>query len=679
MAQKVEENTSGGLALDVFSPALVGVAVTSGPDHRLIYTDDAYRTIFGDRSLDVPFREALRDLLQSSYFSQLDHVYTTGESLSLREVPFELGNQGQERYASISISKVSLGRGRTGVLMMVMEVTDRVHSARMIESIAESRRRFLQRYQSLLQIDTQVVWVTDANTQAIEPSPGWQRMTGQTWNETRGMGYLRAVHPEDRGAVKDEWAAASRTMRLFDNVARVRMADGNYRHVRTRAVPVIEDDTVIEWVGACSDVEQEWQEERHKRLLDQAAAATATMADPDEVLRMLTNVIVPNVADACGIYLLPEFDGEPPHPLVVERFVSIVREGDDLQPPVRPGTISLESDCGFVEAVRTRQPVHRVFPPGQAPPGLAPPGAAEWFRANGINSMALLPVIVDGAVAAVFDAVICGDREPISGADVDLLNRLVDHAHAHLSNARRFQRTQRVALAFQHYLLPDPPQVPGLEIIARYRPSTTAAEVGGDWYDCFRLRDGSAILTIGDVAGHDLAAAVTMSQLRNMLRGLAMDRDEPPGDILRRLNVATESLYGEVTATCVLARLEHPADGEWRLTYAVAGHPPPLLVTRHGEARYLEGAADPLLGLLDDWPRSSTVAPLPRGSTLLLYTDGLIEHPGEHLDEGPACLLENAASLAREPLDVLCDQLLTRMSMAAKDDIAIMALRPPGP
>jgi PAS domain S-box-containing protein len=675
MGEKVEGDMSSGPALDVFDPALVGVAVTSGPEHRLIYTNDAYRAIFGDRTLHVPFREAFRDLLQSSYFSQLDHVYTTGESLSLREMPFELGNQGCERYASISISRISLGGGRAGVLMMVMEVTDQVDSARVIESIAESRRRFLQRYQSLLQIDTQVVWVTDANRQAIEPSPGWQRMTGQTWNETRGKGYLHAIHPEDLGAVKDMWATAWRTMSMFDNVARLRTADGNYRHVRTRAVPVIEDDTVIEWVGACSDVEQEWQEERHKRLLDQAAAVTATMAGLDEVLRMLANVIVPNVADGCGIYLLPEFDGEPPQPLVVERFVSIVREG--LRSPPEPGAVSLDSGCGFVEAVRTRRPVRRIFPPGQPPPGLAPPGAEEGLRNHKANSMALVPVIVDGTVAAVFNAVICGDREPISEADVELLNRLVDHAHAHLSNAMRFQRTQRVALAFQHYLLPDPPQVPGLEIIARYRPSTTTAEVGGDWYDCFRLRDGSAVLTIGDVAGHDLAAAVTMSQLRNMLRGLAMDRDEPPGDILRRLNVATESLYGEVTATCVLARLEHPADGEWRLTYSVAGHPPPLLVTRQGQARYLEDAADPLLGLLNDWPRSSAVVDLPPGSTLLLYTDGLIEHPGEHLDEGLACLLKNAASLACEPLDVLCDQLLARMGMATKDDIAIITLRPP--
>ncbi|TDD39363.1 serine/threonine-protein phosphatase, partial [Nonomuraea terrae] len=201
---------------------------------------------------------------------------------------------------------------------------------------------------------------------------------------------------------------------------------------------------------------------------------------------------------------------------------------------------------------------------------------------------------------------------------------MLDHAHTHLSNAMRFQRTQRIALALQNYLLPDPPRVPGLEITARYRPSAAAAEIGGDWYDSFRLPDGSAVLTVGDVAGHDLAAAVTMSQLRNMLRGLAMDRREPPGDILRRLNIAAESLYPDVTATCVLARLNGPLGGGWRLEYAVAGHPPPLLVTPRGEARYLEDGLSPLLGVTCDMPRDSATATLPPHSTLLLYTDGLV-------------------------------------------------------
>ncbi|PZG06423.1 serine/threonine protein phosphatase [Nonomuraea aridisoli] len=518
------------------------------------------------------------------------------------------------------------------------------------------------------------MWLMAPLGHVIEPSRCWEELTGQTWEEYRGDGWLTAVHPDDRAGLRRSWRQAARLGR-WDQVFRVRFTSGGYRHINTRGIPVSEQAT--EWICTCADVEVEWQEARRRKLLDQAATATADIAGLDEVLRMLTNVIVPSVLDGCGIYLVPELDDPLPEPLIAERFVSIVRT--DLRPEPQPGTVSFPPHCGFVEAIATRRAVHRVFPSGRPPPDLAPPGAEEWFKMSGANSVALVPVIVDGAVAAVLDAVICGDRDPISAADVELLGRMLDHAHAHLSNAMRFQRTQRVALALQDCLLPDPPEVPGLEITARYRASATAVEIGGDWYDSFVLPDGAAILTIGDVVGHDLAAAVTMSQLRNMLRGLAMDRREPPGDILRRLNIATESLYADGTATCILARLEASDTGAWQLDYSVAGHPPPLLVTADGTARFLRGGLNPLLGVGYDRPRTSAVAELPPGGTLLLYTDGLVEVPGENLARGLDRLRRHAGALSGAPVGDFCDELLVRMPLSRKDDIALIAVRLPAP
>ncbi|GLW08763.1 hypothetical protein Misp01_38930 [Microtetraspora sp. NBRC 13810] len=674
-----EERWTEGLTLDAFDPVPVGVAATVGPEHRLVYTNFAYQEIFGLRPLGLPVRETFADLRQQGYFALLDQVLETGEALTLRELPFEFVEHGSpegERYCSISMSKIAPEPGEEGVLIVVAEVGEQV-GARGADAVAEERHRFLQRYQSLLQVETQVVWVAAPMGQVIEPSPGWQRMTGQSWEEFRGDGWLQAVHPEDRAPTVEAWSVTLRRIERWDHVYRLRMADGCYRHVRSRAVPVVEGGEVVEWVGTCADIEQEWQEERRRELLDRAAAATADIAGLDEVLNMLSKVIVPTLADGCGMYLLPEFEDQSiPLPFYAERLISVVRDELPIEP--QPGTERFDRDCGFVQAIRTRRPVYHIFPQGAPPPDIAPVGAEEWFSASGANSVALVPVIVDGTVAAVLDAVVCGSREPISPADVDLFGRMFDHAHAHLSNAMRFQRTQRVALALQHCLLPDPPDVPGMEITTRYRPSAAAVEIGGDWYDSFLLPDGATILTIGDVAGHDLTAAVTMSQLRNMLRGLAMDRREPPGDILRRLNIATELLYHEGTATCILARLEGPDEETWWLNYSVAGHPPPLLVTHDGDGRYLEGCADPLLGVSYDEPRSSSVAALPPRSTLLFYTDGLVELPGEHLDRGLERLRGHASSLSRAPIDVFCDQILARMPMARKDDIAMMAVRLPG-
>jgi PAS domain S-box-containing protein len=673
------DTESGGMSLDAFDLAPVGVAATSGPDHRLIYYNSAHREITGERTLGLPIREAYPDLRQHEYFSWLDQVLATGEAITRREVPFEFCEHGRPeraRRCSISMSKISPPIGEEGVLIMSIEVTEQVDTAQVIDSIAKSRRRYLQRYQSLLQIETQVVWVAGARGETMEPSPGWQRLTGQSWEEYRGDGWQQAVHPDDLSEVLADWAVARDRLSLVDHVYRLRMADGTYRHSRSRAIPVLEGRTAIEWVGTCADIEQEWQEARNRELLDRAAAATADIAGLDEVLGMLTRVIVPDLADGCGVYLLPEFeDHSIPLPFTAERVVSTKRDGLLMDQPLR--TESFESNSGFVEAVRTRRPIRYTFPPGAPPPDVPPVGTEDWFVASEANSMALVPVIVDGTVAAMVAAVVCGSREPLNASDMGLLGRMLDHAHAHLSNAMRFQRTQRVALALQHYLLPDPPDVPGLEIVARYRPSARAVEIGGDWYDSFVLPDGATILTIGDVAGHDLTAAVTMSQLRNMLRGLAMDRREPPGDILRRLNIATEALYPEGTATCILARLEGPNHGSWQLRYSVAGHPPPLLVTRDGEGRYLNDAVNPLLGVTYDQPRRSAVAALPPRGTLLFYTDGLVELPGEHLDVGLERLRRHAASLARAPLEVFSDQLLARMPLAKKDDIAMIAVRLP--
>jgi PAS domain S-box-containing protein len=665
-----------GLRLDVFDPMPVGVAVTSGPEHRLVYTNFAYQQILGVRPLGVPVREAFGDLRQEGYFSRLDQVLRTGAALTLREFPLLLGDSGQ-RNCSIGMSRIFLESGEEGVLIVLVEITGQVTSSA-DEFPPEEGRRFFQRYQSLLQVETQAVWVTSPGGHVTEPSPGWQRLTGQSWEEYGGLGWLHVVHPDDRAPLLRAWDECQAHISVLDEVARVRIGHNGYRHVQVRAVPVVDGGEVIEWVGTSSDIEQEWQEERRRTLLDRAAAATADIAGLDEMLTLLSDVIVPTVADGCGLYLLPEFDDQSiPLPIVAERIISFTHNSR-LPPEPPPGMERFDQDCAFVEAIRTRRPVHHVFPPGDPPPNAAPTGAEDWFVAGQVNSMAIIPVIVDGTVAAVLDAVVCGSREPISPCDIDLLSRMLAHAHAHLSNAMRFQRTQRVALALQNCLLPDPPEVTGLEIVARYRPSARAVEIGGDWYDSFLLPDGATILTIGDVAGHDLTAAVTMSQLRNMLRGLAMDRREPPGDILRRLDFATESLYPDGTATCILARLEGSAErGHRRLDYSVAGHPPPLLITHEGEASFLPDDGDPLLGIVCDRPRSSVVAHLPPRSTLLLYTDGLIELPGEHLDRGLERLRWNAASLAGAPLDVFCDRLLARMPTARKDDIAVIAVRLP--
>ncbi|MEU3949592.1 SpoIIE family protein phosphatase [Streptomyces sp. NPDC029526] len=669
------------MRLEVFDPAPIGVMITRGPEHRLGYFNERYRETFGDRPLGRPLREAFPDLAQSGYFAIYDRVYATGTPEVLTAVPIDIAfpepSREQVRFFTFSISRTTFSDGVQGVLGVIAEVTEQVTAAERIRVLSEERRRALLRYRSLVNAGTQIVWVTDPDGEVVEPSPGWQRVTGQSWAEFRGGGWIDAVHPEDREAVLKEWGRAlAEVWPRFTHTYRLRTATSGYRHFAVEAAPVRDGETVIEWMGTCTDVEQEWREARREDLLARAAAVTADTARLDDMLTALAGVIVPDLADACAVYLLPQALLRPPgSPLTAERIAAATREGLPSLPP--PHSDHLGPDSPLTRAADERRTVHAVFPPGSPPPDLVPPGTEPW-TAPGANSAVLLPVVVDGTTAALVTASACGDRPPLGPSDIGLLRTLLERADAPLSKAFEYQRTRQVALALQRSLLTEPPEVPDLGIAVRYRPSSAAAEVGGDWYDSFVLRDGATVLTIGDVAGHDLPAAVTMSQMRNMLRGLALDRQEPPGEILGRLDVAVQTLHPEFTGTCVLARVERPEPGRFRLHYAVAGHPPPLLIGADGAARFLTGGRSPMLGVDPDPRPGSAVEPLPPGATLLLYTDGLVERRAEDLTAGLERLRRQASDLAGAPLDVCCDTLLDRLPADdGDDDVAMVGVRLP--
>ncbi|NUP82003.1 MAG: SpoIIE family protein phosphatase [Nonomuraea sp.] len=670
-----------GLTFEVLEPAPVGVAITRDRDHRLLYTNQTYRTLFGERPLGAPIREAFSDLASQEYFLLFDQVWATGEPVVVTDMPGDPTLQtatGQERLFTFSLSQAAFPHDARGVLVMCLDVTDQVSAAQRIQAIADERERILRRYESLIRVGAQIVWVTAPQGGVIEPSPGWERVTGQPWEEFRGEGWLQAVHPDDRESVTRSWSRAlAQVSDRWEHAYRLRTADGGYRHFQVCAVPVVQDGQVIEWVGTCTDIERKWQQQWRRRLLDRATEAMANRASLEEMLGALAEVIVPELADGCGVHLVTDLgeglaDGSP---LVVERVATA--SGPDLPRMPRFSAQRLTVQGDFVRAVRQARPTLTTFPPGSPPADIGPAGTRDWLRAGRANSLAILPVTVNGTVAAVVTAATCGDRPSIGQAGIELLRQIFEQARDALSNTIRFQRARQIAYALQHSLLAEPPQVPGLEITARYRPSLSAAEVGGDWYDSFVLPDGATVLAIGDVAGHDLRAAVAMGQLRNMLRGMVVDRQEPPGEILSRMNMATETLYGEDTATCVLARVERRDDGLHQLNYSVAGHPPPLLVTPEGGGRFLEAGVNPLLGVPCHDAYASAREPLPRLSTLLLYTDGLVERPGEHLDQGLTRLRDQAAELAGEPLDRFCDELLSHMPVSGEDDIAMIALRLP--
>ena len=234
----------------------------------------------------------------------------------------------------------------------------------------------------------------------------------------------------------------------------------------------------------------------------------------------------------------------------------------------------------------------------------------------------------------------------------------------------------QLAASLQRSLLTEPPAVPGLQMAVRYLPAMQHAQVGGDWYDAFPLADGSTMLVIGDVAGHDVAAAATMAQARGVLRGIASTVTGSPAAVLSALDRALLQLRVETLMT-VTAATVHPGPdgGTTTLTWSNAGHPPPLLIGADGVVTVLRRPTDLLLGISGTARRADHTVELSPGDTVLLYTDGLVERRGSTLDEGTDWLVAALTPLAGRPLEQLCVALLEGMAGAVPDDVAVLAVR----
>jgi sigma-B regulation protein RsbU (phosphoserine phosphatase) len=240
----------------------------------------------------------------------------------------------------------------------------------------------------------------------------------------------------------------------------------------------------------------------------------------------------------------------------------------------------------------------------------------------------------------------------------------------------------QVAEVLQRSLLGPPPEVAHLEAAVRYLPASRHAEVGGDWYDAFRVSDGTTMLVIGDVAGHDAPAAAVMAQTRGMLRAVAQTVDGSPATVLSALdralmNLDMHTLVTVAVATVDLRPVAAAAGGPVRLCWSNAGHPPPVLMFADGTVELLERRPNRLLGVSPDVVRVDHEILLHPGDTLVLYTDGLVERRKVPLDDGTARLVRELARIGRQPLDRLCDDLVATMGSDLDDDVALLAVRLP--
>lgn len=313
--------------------------------------------------------------------------------------------------------------------------------------------------------------------------------------------------------------------------------------------------------------------------------------------------------------------------------------------------------------------------------------ARERYRELSPETVAFLPVRGRGRTVG---ALTVGRSAAMAPFTPDELNTLVDiaaRAGLALDNARLYAEQRDLAEGLQRSLLTPPPDPEHLQVAVRYEPAAEVAQVGGDWYDSFLQTDGSVVVVIGDVVGHDTVAAAAMGQLRALLRGIAVTTGGGPAEVLRRVDSAMPTLQIETTATAVVAQVEQTPEereaGTARLRWSNAGHPPPVVAVPQADGsvitEVLEGdGPDLLLGMGLGVERGEAVAAVPVGATVLLYSDGLVERRGQHLEDGIEQLRRILAELVASgaELATLGDELLARMlPERPEDDVALVALR----
>src|SRR5258708_31983764 len=230
-----------------------------------------------------------------------------------------------------------------------------------------------------------------------------------------------------------------------------------------------------------------------------------------------------------------------------------------------------------------------------------------------------------------------------------------------------------MAVTLQRSLLPRHiPQVTGLQIAHRYQPASQTAEVGGDWFDVIPLNTGQAALVVGDVTGHSIHAAAIMGQLRTTTAALAR-LGCPPGEIMAQLSDVVAEHGDEAGATCLYA-LYDPGTRRCRLTSA--GHLPPALRHPGGTVDFIDIPGGVMLGAGPSrYPATDTE--LPPGSVLALYTDGLIEHPGQDIGTGMSRLPPPPAARPPQSLAAPPHRLLARPAAAPRDDTPPLPPPPP--
>ena len=425
-------------------------------------------------------------------------------------------------------------------------------------------------------------------------------------------------------------------------------------------------------INIIEDVTDAKEAELRQRFLADAGQLLASSLDYEQTLERVARMIVPRLADWCGIDMVDEH-GDLVQVAVAHADPSKVELAYELRRRYPP---DLDGETGVPAIIRGGPAeVYREIPDEILVKAARDEDHLRILREVGMRSAMAVPMRIGNTTLGVISFVSAESGRRFDDDDLAFAQDLALRAATAVQNARLYAAQERVAHTLQASLLPDRlPELPGWELHAAYQAGERGADVGGDFYDIVPVASGHLVL-LGDVTGKGIEAAALTSLVRHSAR-MAARFDASPSRVLALVNqvLREQSRLSLVTAVCAL--VDSSADRA-RLTVASAGHPLPLL-RRPGEAPEPIGDHGVLLGIdgEEDWTeRTLTLEP---GDTVLFYTDGVTETPGEFARYGELRLHEAVARAADGPAALVAEierSLRAFQSGAALDDRAIVALR----
>jgi len=593
-------------------------------------------------------------------------VMETGEPLVIPTMAYHDVIDGKDvsGYYTVQATKFE-----DGVLVASRDITPLETSRRELELAL----RELEAAQRLAQLGT---WRVDLTTLSVALSAELQRLFSLPGSGVGDADFRESIHPDDRPLLDEAVARAmsSRTPTALEH--RVLRPSGEILYVRTYIEPSLDNDEVVGLWGTTQDVTEAivrraaYEVEHSRRESAETVAHLASSLNDATTMQDIVDAVLTSLqtsGDAAVAVLALQEANEP----MLFHYFAGDALGGDLQARYRrtPLTVATHLTRAVTEEAmllfRDRASQIAAFP-----------AIARDIEASALESVAVVPLrrasgAMFGSLAMAWHS--ASDFDDVMTATFREVATIVGRATERLE---LLALERSIAETLQLGLLAFDLRSTEAVVRARYRASDATLAAGGDWYDAIELEDGRIAIAVGDVVGQGLTAATAMGQLRAAL-GVTVMYANDAADAITMLDRYATHVPGAACTTVALAIVDTASQ---TLAYAVAGHPPPVIVTPDGRTTFLDDGRAWPLGIRTDETRSPAAhTALPPGSLVLMYTDGLVERRGESVDVGLARLRAVVEEHWNLPLrrlkNAIFERLVDQTEIAADDDIALVAVR----